>query len=111
MKILSNDPKGLNLALAETSKGVPIPLSAGPFTIAVTDPAKTIAFTGGSADQTTPANFKPNGSGAVGTVSVDVTDTSVTPPLVFPTASFDVVAPVVVPPVPDAGVASFVPAP
>lgn len=111
MQIFSNDTKGLNLVLAETAAGVAVPLSKGPFTIDVQDPANTVTVTPGSADQTTPANFKPNGSGAVGTVTVVVTDTSVTPPLVSAPASFDVVAPVVVPPVPDALVASFAPAP
>ncbi len=111
MQIFSNDPKGLNLVLAETAAGVAVPLSKGPFTLTITDPANTVAVTPGSADQTTPTNFKPNGSGAVGTVTVVVTDTSVTPPLVSAPASFDVVAPVVVPPVPDALVASFAPAP
>jgi len=111
MQIFSNDAKGLNLVLAESAKGQPFPLTAGPFTVDVQDPGNTVTVTPGSADQTTPTNFKPNGSGAVGTVTVVVTDTSQTPPLVSAPASFDVVAPVVVPPVPDTLTASFVPAP
>jgi hypothetical protein len=111
MQIFSNDPKGLNLALAETNKGAPVPLSKGPFTIQISDPNGTVTVKAGSADQTTPTNFLPNGSGAIGTVTVIVTDTSVTPPLVSAPASFDVVAPVPPPPVPDALLASFVPAP
>jgi hypothetical protein len=108
MQIVSNDAKGLNLVLAETAKGVAVLLSKGPFTLAVADPANTVTVTQGSGDQTTPTNFKPNGTGAVGTVTVVVTDTSQTPPLVSAPASFDVVAPVTVP---DALVASFAPAP
>jgi hypothetical protein len=108
MQIVSNDTKGLNLVLAETAKGVAVPLSKGPFTLAITDPNNTVLVTPGSADQTTPTNFKPNGTGAVGTVSVVVTDTSVTPNLVSAPATFDVVTPVAVP---DTLTASFVPAP
>jgi len=112
MQINSNDLKGLNLALAESAKGQPFPLTAGPFTLDVQDPNNTVIVTPGSADQTTPTNFKPNGTGAVGTVTVVVTDNSQTPPLVSAPASFDVVAPVVPPPtVPDTLIASFVPAP
>ncbi len=111
MHFFSNDPKGLNLVLAESAKGAAIPLSAGPFTLAIQDPANTVTVTPGSADQTTPTNFKPNGTGNVGTVTVVVTDTSVTPNLVSAPASFDVVAPVVTPPVPDTLTASFAPAP
>jgi hypothetical protein len=109
MQIVSNDPKGLNLVLAETAKGAAVPLSKGPFTLVVTDPGNTVTVTPGSPDQTTPTNFKPNGTGAVGTVTVVVTDTSQTPPLVSAPASFDVVAPVAT--VPDTLTASFVPAP
>lgn len=109
MQIFSNDPKGLNAALAETSKGAAIPLSKGPFTFDVQDPNKTCLVTPGSPDQTVPLNFKPNGSGATGTVTFTVTDTSVTPPLVSNQVSFDVVAPAAA--VPDALVASVVPAP
>jgi hypothetical protein len=116
MQILSNDTKGLNLVLAETAAGVAVPLSKGPFTLAVTDPGVDpngqngiITVTPGSADQTTPTNFKPSGNGKTGTITVVVTDTSTTPPLVSAPATFDVVAPA--PPVPDALVASFAPAP
>ncbi len=109
MQIVSNDAKGLNLVLAESAKGVAVPLSKGPFTVAVTDPNNTVLVTPGSADQTTPTNFKPNGTGAVGTVSVVVTDQSQTPPLVSAPATFDVVAPA--PTVPDTLTASFAPAP
>jgi len=109
MQIVSNDAKGLNLVLAESAKGAPLPLSKGPFTVDVTDPNNTVTVTPGSPDQTTPTNFKPNGTGAVGTVSVVVTDTSLTPPLVSAPATFDVVAPAAT--VPDTLVASFVPAP
>jgi hypothetical protein len=108
MQIFSNDAKGLNLVLAETAKGVPVPLSKGPFTLQVTDPGNTITVTPGTPDQTTPTNFKPNGTGAVGTVTVVVTDTSFNPPLVSAPASFDVVAPVAVA---DTLTASFAPAP
>jgi hypothetical protein len=108
MQIQSNDAKGLDLVLAESAKGAAVPLSKGPFTVAVQDPGNTVQVTPGSADQTTPTNFKPNGSGAVGTVTVVVTDTSQTPPLVSAPASFDVVAPVAVP---DTLTASFAPAP
>jgi hypothetical protein len=109
MEIFSNDTKGLNLVLAESSKGNPVPLSKGPFTVQVSDPNGTITQTAGSPDQTTPDNFKPNGTGKIGTVTVTVTDTSVTPPLVSAPASFDVVAPVAA--TPDTLVASFTPAP
>jgi hypothetical protein len=109
MKIASNDPKGLDLVLAETSKGVPVPLSAGPFNVAVQDPANTITVIAGTPDQKTPTQFKPNGTGNVGTVTVTVTDTAQTPPLVSSPATFDVVAPP--PPAPDALAASFAPAP
>lgn len=108
MQILSNDPKGLNAALAETAKGAAVPLSKGPFTFAIQDPANTCTINPGTPDQTTPLNFVPNGSGAVGTVTFTVTDTSVDPPLVSNQVSFDVVAPP--PPVPDALIASVVPA-
>ena len=108
MQINSNDTKGLNLVLAESAKGQPVPLSKGPFTVAVQDPNNTVTVTPGSADQTTPTNFKPNGSGATGTVTATVTDTAQTPPLVSAPASFDVVAPVTVP---DTLTASFVAAP
>jgi hypothetical protein len=107
MQIFSNDTVGLKLVLSETHAGTPVPLTKGPFTVAVTDPNNTVTVTPGSPDQTTPTKFVPNGTGAVGTVTVVVTDTSTTPPLVSPPASFDVVAPVVTP---DAITASFAPA-
>lgn len=108
MQINSNDTKGLNLVLAESAKAQPVPLSKGPFTVDVQDPNNTVTVTPGSADQTTPTNFKPNGSGATGTVTVTVTDTAQTPPLVSAPASFDVVVPVTAP---DTLTASFVAAP
>jgi hypothetical protein len=109
MQIVSNDAKGLNPVLAESAKGVQVPLSKGPFTVDVQDPGNTITVTPGSPDQTTPTNFKPNGTGNVGTVTVVVTDTSQTTPLVSAPASFDVVAPA--PAAPDTLTASFAPAP
>jgi hypothetical protein len=111
VQIFSNDPKGLNLALVESAKGVQIPLSKGPFTLAVQDPANTVTVTRTGQDEVVPSNFKPNGTGNVGTVTIVVTDTSVTPPLVAAPVSFDVVAPVPPVQVPDSLVASLVPAP
>ena len=112
MQIFSNDPKGLAVALAETRQGVALPLSKGPFTFSIQDPNTTCTVIPGTPDQTTPLIFKPNGSGATGTVTFTVTDTSVTPPLVSNTVSFDVVAPPPPPPpVPDTLTASVVPAP
>ena len=108
MQIFTTDTVGLKLVLAETAAGKPVPRSKGPFTVDVTDPNNTVTVTAGTPDQTTPTKFVPNGSGAVGTVTVVVTDTSTTPPLVSPPASFDVVAPP--PPGPDALTASFAPA-
>jgi hypothetical protein len=92
MQIFSNDPKGLNLTIQEilAATGQVFP-SVGPFTVAVADPGKTITVTAGSPDNTTPTNFKPNGTAAVGTVTVTVTDTSNN---LVGTGSFDVVAPV-----------------
>lgn len=92
MQIVSDDKKGLNLTIQETlaSSGQVFP-SAGPFQVDVTDPGNTISVAAGSADQTTPTNFKPNGSGAIGTVTVKVTDQSNN---LVGSASFDVVAPV-----------------
>ena len=106
--IFTTSLTGLLLALAESSKGNPVPLSAGPFTVAVSDPSNTVNVTPGSADQTTPTQFVPNGTGNTGTVTVTVTDTSQTPPLVG-TGSFQVVAPTA-PPVPDTLTVTFVPA-
>jgi hypothetical protein len=110
MQIFSNDPKGLNLTIQEVlaATGQIFP-SAGPFDVVVTDPASTVTVTPGSADNTTPTNFKPNGSGAIGTVTVKVTDQSNN---LVGTGSFDVVAPVTPPPtVPDTLQVGFVPAP
>jgi hypothetical protein len=94
--ILSNDTKGLNLTIQETiaATGAVVP-SAGPFAVDVQDPGSTVTVTPGSPDQATPTNFKPNGSGAVGTVTVKVTDTSNG---LVGSASFDVVAPTPPPP-------------
>lgn len=91
MQILSTDTKGLNLAIAETlaATGEVFP-SAGPFQVDVTDPAGAVTVTPGSADQTTPTNFKASGTNAVGTVTVKVTDTSNN---LVGSGSFDVVAP------------------
>jgi len=112
VQIFSNDPKGLNLALVESAKGVQVPLSKGPFSLAVQDPANTVTVTRVGQDEVVPSNFKPNGTGNIGTVTIVVTDTSVTPPLVAAPISFDVVAPAPPPPVvPDSLVASLVPAP
>lgn len=110
-KILSSDTKGLNLTILEDviATGEIIP-SAGPFQVDVTDPAPgTVSITPGSADQKTPTNFKPNGTGAVGTVTVKVTDTSNG---LTDTKTFDVVAPPPPPPVKaDRLTVGFVPAP
>jgi hypothetical protein len=109
MQIFSNDTKGLDLVLAETAKGAAVPLSKGPFQVGVQDPGNAITVIAGTPDQATPTLFKPNGTGAVGTVTVVVTDTSQTPPLASAPASFDVVAPP--PPAADTLTASFAPAP
>jgi hypothetical protein len=107
-QILTTSTVGLLLALAESLKGNQVPLSAGPFTVAVDDPNNTITDFPGTPSQSTPDQFVPNGSGNTGTVTVTVTDESQTPPLVG-SASFEVVAP---PPpvVPDTLAVSFVPA-
>lgn len=113
MQVFANDTKGLNLALVESLAGQQLPLSKGPFSVAVQDSnaAGSVAVTAGSDDQTTPTNFKPNGTGALGTITAIVTDLGQTPPLVAAPISFDIVAPVVPPPqVPDTLTASFVPA-
>jgi hypothetical protein len=112
-QILSTDVTlGLNLALAESLKGAALPLSKGPFTLAISDPADTVQVNPGSADQTTPTNFVANGTGNLGTFTIIVTDTSVTPPLVSNIVSVDVVAPAPPPPppppVPDTLTASVV---
>jgi len=108
LQLLSNDPKGLVLVLAETLAGAALPLSAGPFKVDVQDPQNTVTVTAGSDDQTTPTKFVPNGSGAVGTVTVTVTDLKFN---LVGTASFDVVAPAPPPQVPDTLNVSFAPAP
>jgi hypothetical protein len=110
MKIFSNDPKGLNLTLQEIlqASGQQFPLTKGPFQVDVTDPSGVITVTPGSADQSTPTNFKPNGTAAVGTVTAKVTDTSNG---LVGSGSFDVVAPAPPPPPgPDTLVVGFVPA-
>jgi hypothetical protein len=83
---------GLNLTLAESLKGASFPLTKGPFTLQLSDPANTVQVNEGSADQTTPTNFVANGTGNLGTFTFTVTDTSVTPPLVSNIVSVDVVA-------------------
>lgn len=81
----------LLLLLAESAKGNQIPLSTGPFTVDSEDPSNTCNYVPGSADQSTPDSWTPNGSGALGTVQVTVADESQTPPLIG-TGSFDVIA-------------------
>lgn len=109
MQIQSNDTKGLNLTIEEIlqATGQVFP-SSGPFAVDTTDPGNTITVTAGSPDNTTPTNFKPNGSGAVGTVTVKVTDKSNG---LVGSGSFDVVAPAPPPPKADTLVVGFVPAP
>jgi hypothetical protein len=106
-QLLSNDLVGINLLLTELSKGAVVPLSKGPFTVAVQDLSNTVSYTPGSADETTPDNFKANGTGNTGLVTVTVTDTSQTPPL-FGVGTFNVVAPP--PAVPDTLEVQFTPA-
>lgn len=98
--IVSNAAKGLVLTLAEilAATGQVFPLTAGPFAVDVQDPANTIAIIPGSPDQKTPTIFRPNGTGAVGTVIVTVTDQSNN---LKGSGSFDVVSPVPPPPAPD----------
>lgn len=118
MQIFSDDKKGLNLTIQETlaATGQVFP-SAGPFQVDVTDPTAdangqngAISVTAGSADQSTPTNFKPSGNGKTGTITVKVTDTSNS---LVGSASFDVVAPVPPPPPTKADTLTvgFVPAP
>lgn len=107
MQIVSNDTKGLLLVLAESSKGVAVPLSKGPFAVDVQDPNNTITMTPGSDDQSTPSKFVPNGSAATGTVTVKVTDTSNG---LVGSGSFDVVAAPPPPPTPDTLTVDFAPA-
>jgi hypothetical protein len=106
-QLLSNDTKGINLALVESAAGVEVALSKGPFAVDVQDPAGAISYTPGSDDQSTPSNFKANGSGNTGTVTVTVTDTSNG---LKGTASFDVVAPAPPPPAADKLDVFFTPA-
>ena len=110
-QILSNDTKGLNLKLVEdvSATGEIIP-SVGPFQVDVFDAASTITVTPGSPNQATPTNFKPNGSGNAGTITVKVTDTSNG---LVGSATFDVVAPAPPTPSPKADrlTVAFVPAP
>lgn len=90
MKIFSDDPKGLNLAIKETLAATgEVFASSGPFAVDTTDPSGSITVTPGSPDNVTPTNFKPNGSGAAGTVTVKVTDQSNG---LVGSSSFDVVA-------------------
>ena len=111
MQIVSNATKGLVLGIAEThaSSGQIFP-AAGPFQVDVTDPSTTITVVPGTPDQKTPTIFRPNGTGAVGTVTVKVTDTSNN---LVGSASFDVVAPAPPPPLPaaDTLTVSFTPEP
>ena len=90
-QILSNATTGLVLKIVETlaATGQVFP-SSGPFQVDVADPSSTITVVAGSADQTTPDIFRPNGSGNTGTVTVTVTDTSNG---LTGSASFAVVAP------------------
>ena len=96
MQIFSDDTKGLNLTIQETvaATGAVIK-SAGPFAVDVTDLGGSISVTPGSPDQTTPTNFKPNGSGKTGTVTIHVTDQANG---LNASISFDVVAPPPPPP-------------
>jgi len=75
-QILNNDPKGAFVEIAETNAdGSPHP-SSGPFQIEVVDPAPALTtVAAGSPDNTTPTRIVANGSG-VGSVTVNVTDTS-----------------------------------
>jgi len=100
--IPADSTKGLVLTLAEirASDGKVYPLTAGPFQVDVQDPAGTVDIVPGSADQTTPTIFHPNGTKTAGTVTVKVTDTSNG---LSGTASFDVTA-VAPPPPPPADV-------
>jgi hypothetical protein len=100
-QLVATDTVGINLLLGELLKGAAFPLSKGPFTVAVADPQNTgVVVTAGSADQTSPTNFKGTAAGlALGEVTVTVTDESQTPPLVG-VGSFAVVAPAPPPPPP-----------
>jgi hypothetical protein len=112
MQIFANAVKGLVLAIVETraSDGKIYP-AAGPFQVDVTDPGNTINMVPGTPDQKTPTIFRPNGSGALGTVTVKVTDTA---NKLVGSASFDVVAPAPPPPpvdLPDTLTVNFTPEP
>jgi hypothetical protein len=108
-QLLSNATKGFVLTLAESfvpTDGTPptaLPLSAGPFTVDVADPGNTIVVTPGSPDQKTPTIFRANGTGATGSVTVTVTDTSNG---LKGSVTFDVVAPATPPPPPPPPVAN-----
>lgn len=110
-QLVSNDTVGLNLVLAESAAGQPVALGAGPFSVQMDDPANTVIKTDGSADQTTPTNFKANGTGNTGTVTVTVTDAQFN---LVGKGSFDVVAPPPPPPppppTPDTLTVAFTPA-
>jgi hypothetical protein len=108
MKIAANSAKGLVLGIVESraSDGKIYP-AVGPFQVDVADPGNTINVVPGTADQKTATIFRPNGSGALGTVTVKVTDTSNN---LVGSTSFDVVAPAPPPPpvdLPDTLIVSF----
>lgn len=112
-KLLATSTKGLILGILETraSDGKKYPL-VGPFQISVADPGNTISVVEGSADQSTPDIFRPNGSGATGTVTVTVLDQS---NQLTASIAFDVVAAPPPPPppadVPDTMTLSLTPEP
>ena len=112
-QLVATDTVGINLLISELLKGAAFPLTAGPFTVAVADPQNTgVIVTQGSADNTTPTNFKGTAAGlGLGEVTVTVTDESQTPPLVG-VGSFQVVAaaPPPPPPAPDTLQVQFTPA-
>jgi hypothetical protein len=116
VQLLSNATKGMVLAIVETlaATGQVFP-SAGPFSVAVTDPTAdangqngAIVVVPGTPDQKTPTIFRASGNGKTGTVTVKVTDTSNG---LSGEASFDVVAPPPPPPAakPDTLAVSFTP--
>jgi hypothetical protein len=111
-QLLATDTVGINLLLTEMTKGVIDPLSAGPFEVAVADPQNTgVVVTPGSADQTTPTNFKGTAAGlTAGEVTVTVTDTSQNPPLVGVGTFAVIAAPPPPPPGPDTLQVQFTPA-
>jgi hypothetical protein len=74
--ILNNDPKGAFVQIVETDASGAVVASSGPFAIEVVDQTPPIAtVTAGSPDNTTPTRIVGNGTG-VGSVTVNVTDTS-----------------------------------